>query len=121
MFELDIRVGDKLSNEILTKKFKVGNSGGMGYSKANNILILVADHTKMYSDVWDGDTLYYTGMGKEGDQSLDYMQNKRLNNSNKTDIKILLFEVFNKNQYEYMGIVKLVGDPVSDIQKESTS
>lgn len=73
-FKLPFKIGQIIKNQELTKKFEVGNSGGMRYSKKNNILVIICDHTKnLYDDKWKGDILHYTGMGKKGDQDLDIM------------------------------------------------
>lgn len=116
-----LKIGEIYTNDNLQKTFAVGNSGGMRYSKKNDVLLIIADHTKGYEDVWDGnDVILYTGMGLKGDQSLDYKQNKRLLNSNKLDVKVLLFEVFNHNQYLYQGEVKLIRKPLEAIQADET-
>jgi 5-methylcytosine-specific restriction enzyme A len=39
----------------------------MRRSRANNVLIVVSDHTKgLYDDRWESDVLHYTGMGTRG-------------------------------------------------------
>ncbi|EGO88341.1 hypothetical protein G8S49_10870 [Clostridium botulinum C] len=59
--------------------FKHNRFRGMRYSKTTKTLVLIVNHVKsIYEDKWDGDILYYTGMGKYGDQSLEFMQNKTL-------------------------------------------
>lgn len=63
---------------------------GMRRSQKNNLLLIVSDHTKsFYEDKWYGDVLYYTGMGKFGDQQLT-SQNKTLAESNKNGVAIYL-------------------------------
>ncbi|WP_314292135.1 HNH endonuclease [Leptotrichia massiliensis] len=118
---MPFKIGQIIKNQELTKKFEVGNSGGMRYSKKNNILVIICDHTKnLYDDKWKGDILHYTGMGKKGDQDLEYRYNKKLveSNSNGVDINIHLFEVLEKNAYVYRGIVKLDGIPYQEEQKD---
>lgn len=64
------------------------------------------------------DVLYYTGMGKIGDQTLKGNQNKTLYESTHNNVKIHLFEVEYKNRYIYRGEVKLADDPYMDMQKD---
>ena len=56
-------------------------------------------------------------MGKNGDQSLDFMQNKTLALSNENKVEIHLFEVFEKKRYTYIGQVYLIGEPYQSIQQ----
>ena len=66
---------------------------GCGESYATNTLILISDLTKgLYTDWWEDGILHYTGMGGEGDQSLD-RQNKTLNESDINGVEVHLFEV----------------------------
>ena len=74
--------GDILSNQDLGILFGCGNSGGMRRAKKTNSLIIISSHVEsIYEDRWDGDVLLYTGMGLNGDQSLDFNQNKTLSQS----------------------------------------
>jgi len=92
--------------------------GGMRRSKATNSLIIISDHTKgLYEDKWFGDVLHYTGMGKKGDQDLNFMQNKTLAESDKNGVEVHLFEVLVPTEYLYRGIVSLAGKPYQEIQK----
>lgn len=84
----------------------------MRKSNTKNALVIVADHTKeLYEDKWIGDTLHYTGMGRHGDQSLDYRHNKTLAESNQNGIEIHLFEVFVRGEYIYQGLAYLASEP----------
>ena len=68
--------------------------------KKTNTLILICDHTKgLYDDMWHGDTLHYTGMGKVGDQVLIGNQNKTLYESGHNGIHVHLFEVLDFAEY----------------------
>ena len=78
----DLIIGEGYSNDELMDAFKCGKSGGMRRSKTTNTLVIVFDHNKMYDDAWKGDILHYTGMGRIGDQDINYMQNKTLNELN---------------------------------------
>lgn len=117
----DLSVGQVLDNDELTKIFKCGTQGGMRRSHITNTLVLITtrcqegERDNVYEDVWKGDTLYYTGMGLDGDQSLDFAQNKTLRDS-KGAIDVHLFEVLEPKKYTYAGEVELVGDPIESKQ-----
>jgi 5-methylcytosine-specific restriction enzyme A len=115
-----LKPSDVIDNEGLMRTFKVSNSGGMRRSHHANALIIVSDHTKStYDDRWIGDIFHYTGMGLIGPQSLDFSQNKTLSNSNRNNITVHLFEVFQRGRYIYMGEVYLAGEPYEEIQPDS--
>ena len=50
-------------------------------------------------------------MGKSGDQSLEYKQNKTLYESNNNDIRVFLFESYVDGEYIFSGEVRLSKDP----------
>ena len=53
--------------------------GGMRRSKTTNTLVIVSDYTKgIYHDKWIGGALHYTGMGKNGDQDINWARMLRL-------------------------------------------
>ncbi len=115
----DFKIGNIYAHVDICDAFKCGNMGGMRRSKATNTLMLICDHTKgLYDDMWHGDTLHYTGMGKEGDQVLAGNQNKTLYESQSNDIHVHLFEVLEPMEYTYRGEVKLVDKPYQDTQKD---
>ena len=121
-----IKHGQILSSKELVDIFLVSNQGGMRRSLKTNSLVLIANHIKdrrsqytetvkgrnIYEDQWIDDIFWYTGMGLEGDQSLDFMQNKTLYESNNNNVDIYLFEVFNKGEFQFSGKVKLSSDPI---------
>ena len=120
-FDHGLKDGDTLTNRELIDLFKCGNMGGMRHSKTTNTLILVADSTrKFYHDKWIGDELHYTGMGKTGNQSLMFMQNRTLAESYKNQVDVYLFEVKEKGKYTYKGRVALAGEPYQEEQKDFT-
>ena len=86
---------------------KCGPQGGMRRSHRTGSLIIISDHTKSsYEDRWvSGDVIHYTGMGLEGDQSLDYMQNNTLSESATNGVSSYLFEVFDPGTYLFRGQV----------------
>jgi 5-methylcytosine-specific restriction enzyme A len=92
----------------------------MRRSNKTNTLVLVSDPTKaLYEDRWEGDILFYTGMGTKGDQKLDFMQNKTLFESNTNSVVVHLFEVFKKGEYYYHGLVSLVDEPYFERQLDA--
>lgn len=117
MFDPGLKVGDIITNDQLKNIFKCSNMGGMRRSKYG--LVIISDHTKgLYEDKWIDGILHYTGMGKKGDQDINFAQNKTLKESNTNGVDVFLFEVFEKNNYIYRGQVKLVGDPYQAKQKD---
>lgn len=117
-FEPGLKIGEVITNDRLIDIFKCGNMGGMRRSKKTNTLVIISDHTKgLYEDKWVGDVLHYTGMGKNGDQSLIFAQNRTLAESNENGVDVHLFEVFKEKEYVYMGQVKLIEKPYQEVQK----
>lgn len=59
--------------------FKCGNMVGIRRSNNTNTLVIVLDCTKsIYHDKWIGGVLHYTGIGKNGDQDINWSQNATL-------------------------------------------
>lgn len=127
VFDPGLILGATLSNQELCSVFKCSTQGGMRRSKETKTLVLIAkqypDSDVPYYDTWDGSIFHYTGMGMQGDQSLDSGQNKTLANSPQIDdLGIFLFEVFKPKVYTYQGQFVLAGEPYQktqvDINKE---
>jgi 5-methylcytosine-specific restriction protein A len=57
-------------------------------------------------------------MGLEGDQSIDYMQNKTLNESPSNGVTPFLFEVYETGKYLFRGKVELAEQPFEEIQPD---
>ena len=111
--------GQELSNEQFRDIFGCSLYGGMNRSLKTNTLVLISNKVKsIYQDRLDGDIIYYTGMGQEGDQDLSGAQNKTLNESNENSVDIHLFEVVEESIYTYVGEVKLVSKPFQEIQPD---
>ena len=85
----------------------------MRKSNKKNALVLFAVHNNtLYSDEWKPDgTLHYTGMGTTGNQSLTYMQNKTLLESQTNGVELYLFESYADNEYIFTGKVELASSP----------
>lgn len=94
----------------------------MRRSRLTNTLVLFSDHTTgIYDDKTEIDedgneVLLYTGMGQTGDQDINHMQNRTLNESNDTNIEVYLFEAFVQREHIYRGRVKLVAEPYQSEQ-----
>ncbi|WP_102335730.1 HNH endonuclease [Salimicrobium jeotgali] len=114
---IDFNRGDIIDNEKIKEVFKCSGQGGMRRSKKTGTLVIVSNHVRsLYGDQWEGDVLHYIGMGRKGDQSFHYMQNKSLYYSNSNEIEVHLFEVFRKKEYTYQGRVQLVGEPYMKLE-----
>lgn len=112
-------IGHKYTNQQLYETYGCGNSGGMRRAKKTNSLIIISSHVaSIYEDRWDGDVLLYTGMGLNGDQSLDSNQNKTLNESPVNGVQVYLFEQFKVNEYIYLGPVELTSSPYTEEQQD---
>ena len=119
MFEPSLEIGQILKNTDIMEIFKCGNMGGMRRSKATNSLVMISDYTKgIYHDKWIGGVLHYTGMGKKGDQDINWAQNATLASCGKNGIDVHLFEVMNRGEYIYCGRIELVDKPYTDIQPD---
>jgi len=91
----------------------------MRKSNRTNTLVIVSDHTKsIYEDRWIDDILHYTGMGLQGDQNINYSQNKTLAQIRSNNVEPFLFEVFQKGQYIYRGKVDLAEEPYQEEQAD---
>lgn len=119
MFEPGLEIGQILKNTDIMEIFKCGNMGGMRRSKATNSLVIISDYTKgIYHDKWIGGVLHYTGMGKKGDQDINWAQNATLASCGKNGIDVHLFEVMNRGEYIYCGRIELVDKPYPDTQPD---
>jgi len=119
LFNPDLPIGSEINNNQLCKIFKCSSQGGMRRSNVTNSLVIVSNHVEsIYDDRWIDNVLHYTGMGRKGDQSLLFMQNKTLTESNKNGVQVFLFEVFHPKLYTYRGQVKLTGKPYSEMQPD---
>jgi len=112
---LPIKPGDIITNDELMSIFACAPRGGMRKSKTTNSLILISD--KVGDNPYVDTGLRYTGMGKSGDQDINYRQNRTLATSRNTSIEIHFFEVNDACLYEYIGQVELADDPYRETQK----
>jgi 5-methylcytosine-specific restriction protein A len=94
---------------------------GMRRTLKTGTLILVSNHTTpIYVERWDDKGIFhYTGMGLEGDQDLDFAQNKTLAQFRQNGLEVYLFEVFRKGLYTFVGRVESAGEPYQEVQADS--
>jgi 5-methylcytosine-specific restriction protein A len=91
----------------------------MRRSHQTNTLVIVSDHTKsVYEDRWIDNIFHYTGMGLEGDQSLEFAQNKTLAEPTRNGVDVFLFEVFRRGEYTFIGQVELAGTTYQEDQPD---
>ncbi len=119
MFNPGLEIGQEINNTRLCDIFRCSPQGGMRKSNSTNTLVIVTDYTRgIYHDKWIGGVLHYTGMGLSGDQSINYMQNRTLNESKYNGVDVHLFEVMEPTVYTYCGRVQLVEKPYTEIQPD---
>lgn len=112
--------GSTLNNDELTVTFLCSPQGGMRRSTRTNTLVIVSNHVEsVYDDRWIDNVLHYTGMGQLGNQSLEFNQNKTLNESPTNGVSVHLFEVFTKRDYTYIGEVVLTDAPYQELQPDA--
>ncbi|WP_298529621.1 HNH endonuclease [uncultured Ruminococcus sp.] len=117
MFDPKLEIGQILKNCDIVEIFKCGNMGGMRRSKTTNTLVIVSDYTKgLYHDKWIGGVLHYTGMGKSGDQDINWAQNATLSECGYNGVDVHLFEVIDAGEYIYCGRIELVDKPYAETQ-----
>lgn len=117
MFNPGLEIGQVLKNADVVDTFKCGNMGGMRRSKTTNTLVIVSDYTKgIYHDKWISGVLHYTGMGKNGDQDINWAQNSTLAECGYNGVDVHLFEVMDAGEYIYCGRIELVDKPYTETQ-----
>lgn len=114
----NLKKGKSYSNQEIVNIFKCYNQGGMRRSDRTNTLVLIAihDNTNPYIDEWRDGIMHYTGMGLDGDQSIDYSQNRTLAESQINGLELHLFERYVSLKYEYKGMVELADKPYYEKQ-----
>ena len=74
----------------------------------------------LYQNRWEEDTLYFTAIGRTGDQTLEKpWQNRELNHYKENNQKLYLFEKLKPSHYEYKGEVEAVDEPFQETQKDA--
>lgn len=119
---INIPPGKVMSRYEVQEIFQCSLYSGMNRSLRTNTLVLITNHTSsLYYDRWEGEILYFTGMGRSGDQSLQYLQNRTLYESDRNGVEIHYFEVFSPSQYTYIGKMKLAGEPFQEYQLDENN
>ena len=119
MLNPNLEIGQIINNNTLMSIFKCSQQGGMRKSNTTNTLVIVTDYTRgIYHDKWIGGVLHYTGMGLSGDQDINYMQNRTLNESGFNGVDVHLFEVMEPGEYTYCGRIELVSKPYTETQPD---
>ncbi|MFF2795339.1 AAA family ATPase [Lysinibacillus xylanilyticus] len=115
----ELKRGMVISENNLIEVFKCGIRGGMRRSlKTNSLVLLSYQNVPPYRTARKENGIWkYTGMGKIGDQSLDYMQNKNLLYSIEKGINVYLF-IVDQKEYKFVDQVFLAGKPVVEIQED---
>lgn len=117
-----LKIGERYTNSDITEIFVVSSQGGMRKSNRANSLVLIIRHDSgnPYDDRWDNGEIRYTGMGLNGDQSVEYKQNKTLAESGTNGIEVHLFESYDEPDYVYHGQVELSGEPYYEMQNDES-
>lgn len=112
----DLNIGDKIGNKDIAEYFLCSNQGGVRKSKKTNTIVLIAKFDNCsYKHRREGDILYFTGMGKTGNQEMK-RQNKSILQAKEEGFALHLFEVYEEGTYEYAGEVELADQPVVEEQ-----
>jgi hypothetical protein len=104
-----------LTNDKIMSIFKVGNMGGIRYTKNNNVIVLLSTYSNDYEDSMDLSSgfITYTGEGK-GNQEIKNGNEKILTSQNTP--MVFFKEVYQEpgvrtrgaldNKYKFIGVVK---------------
>ena len=107
------------TNEVVTPSqladlFQVKTLKNSRFIKETNTLVLISDYTKgEHPNKWIGDTLHLTGNQKITGSTYSKLADSRTNG-----VTIHLFQVMNPKEYTYSGLVKLAGDPYTEMGPE---
>ena len=120
---LDVEKMLKIINERITylydREHTIGHAIFMKLTKEgeNTLDNLASIFAKgIYHDKWIGGVLHYTGMGKNGDQDINWAQNATLAGCGRNGVDIHLFEVMDAGEYVYCGRIELVDKPYTETQ-----
>ncbi len=117
----DLEIGQILENKEIAETFLCSNQGGIRKSKKTNTIVLFAKFDNCsYKHRKDGDILYFTGMGKRGDQEMK-RQNKSVLNARDEGFTIHLFESYKEKEFIYQGEVELISPPTIERQLDDNN
>lgn len=117
----NLKTGTILNNKEITEIFRCQYEGGIRKSKKLNLLVLINDPKYgLYDNRWENDVLYFTAIGRKGDQQLDQpWQNRDLAHADENDMTLYLFEKQKPSHYEYKGEVEIGDEPFQENQKDA--
>lgn len=120
-FHVPFAIGEVITNKMLYTTFRCGCEGGVRYSSAFQLLVLVSNFVdpRHRGGTWSNDTLYYTGYGKVGNQDINKGANNRLLESLEAAIPIYYFEVSTKGRYTYRGRIRSAGKPFQRLEPDA--
>ncbi|WP_319371783.1 restriction endonuclease [uncultured Ilyobacter sp.] len=114
----NLKIGDKIGNKDIASLFQCTNQGGIRKSNKTKTIILIAKFTEcLYKHKKENDIVYFTGMGKIGNQELK-RQNKAVAEAKENDFYLHLFEMYEEGVYTYCGEVELIGVPSIEEQRD---
>lgn len=111
MLNLNLKTNEVITPSQLAALFQVKTLKHSRFIKERNTLVLISDYTKgNHLNKWIGDTLHLTGNQKITGSTYSKLADSRTNG-----ITIHLFQVMNPGKYTYGGVVKLSGDPYTEM------
>ena len=111
---LHLKTNEVVTPSQLADLFQVKTLKQSRFIKETNTLVLISDYTKGdRPNKWIGDTLHLTGNHKITGSTYSKLADSRTNG-----VTIHLFQVMNPGQYSYSGLVKLAGDPYTEMGPE---
>lgn len=116
----EFEIGKKYKRDDLISAFGGSFMRGINICKRTNTIVITSKHTgnRIYDDkLFEGDVMYYTGEGQEGDQTLTF-GNKAIHEAKGKNVPIYLFVVFKKTEYTYYGEVEVVDQPFFTNEKD---
>ena len=114
MFMFSLKTTEVVTPSQLADLFGVKTLRGSRFIKETNTLVLISDYTRGdHPNKWIGDTLHLTGNQKISGSTYSKLADSRTNG-----VTIHLFQVMTPKEYTYSGLVKLAGDPYTEIGPE---
>ena len=114
MFMFSLKTNQIITPFQLADLFQVKTLRGSRFIKETNTLVLISDYTKGdHPNKWIGNTLHLTGNHKITGSAYSELADSRTNG-----VTIHLFQVMNPKEYTYSGLVKLAGDPYTEMGPE---
>ncbi len=110
----EYQVGQIYENRRISRDFRVGTQGGIRYAGSHRgrirhaVIVFGEMPDTPHQPRWTGRRLIFTGEGLRGDQKLS-KGNLVLFKQLKEDFSLYAFRKVGKNQYRYLGRMKVVG------------